>query len=357
MTFRSPYVLLLLMLVPFLGWRMWRSRSCKAVTFSSTQFASVMRPTLRQSLSWVPPFLKLLAVILLIICLAGPQEGRQRTTSSSEGIAIQLLVDRSGSMRALDFKKKGDPVDRLTAVKDVAGRFLIGDDQLGGRFNDLVGLVTFAGLANAQTPPTLDHTFVVSQLNATEIVTRRSDDGTAIGDAIGLAVEKLATLDRSQEKPIKSKIAILLTDGENTAGDMDPLQAAQLAKMMEIKVYTIGVGTKGRAPVPIRDPFTGAQRIVWDDVNIDEDTLQQIADTTGGKYFRATDTKSLEAIYVEIDRLEKTEVETKQFVDYRELAVQPIVLAGYSFPPFAWWALMVLSAAMLLQHTVFREAT
>lgn len=353
--FHSPYVLLLLLLVPLLAWRMWSCRKTHALSFSSTAFAASIKPTWRQKLTWLPPALLLATVSLLILCLAGPRDGRQKTTTSSEGIAIEILVDRSGSMRALDFKMEDQPVDRLTAVKDVAGRFVLGDKELGGRFNDLVGLVTFAGLATAQTPPTLDHAFVVSQLQQTQIVTRRSEDGTAIGDAIGLAVEKLSTLDKAQDKQIKSKIAILLTDGENTAGDLDPLQAAQLAKMMKIKVYTIGVGTNGQAPVPVRDPFTGRQRILWDDVNIDEETLQQIADTTGGKYFRATDTQSLEEIYVEIDRLEKTEVDSVQYVDYRELAVQPIQWGPRRVPPFAWWAMITLSVSVLLKNTVFRE--
>lgn len=353
--FHAPAYLLLLLALPLIVWRMWVLRETEAVAFSSTQFADFVRPTWRQKLAWMPAAFMLLAMSLLIICLAGPREGNQKTTTSSEGIAIQILVDRSGSMRALDFKKDDQPVDRLTAIKDVAGRFIMGDDKLAGRFNDLVGLVTFAGMATAQTPPTLDHGFVVSQLRETGIVTRRDEDGTAIGDAIGLAVEKLSTMDESQEKQIKSKIAILLTDGENTAGDLDPLQAADLAKMLKMKVYTIGVGTKGRAPVPIRDPFTGRQRILWDDVNIDEETLQQIAQTTGGKYFRATDTESLEAIYTEIDRLEKTEVESVQYVDYRELAVQDLRWGPRRIPPIAWWAMMSVSASMILKSTVFRE--
>ena len=353
--FHAPIYLLLLLAIPLLAWRMWAAGQMQAISFSTTQFSEFVRPTWRQKLVWIPPVLSLLAIALLIVCLAGPREGNEKTTTSSEGIAIQILVDRSGSMRALDFKKQDQPVDRLTAIKDVAGRFILGDDQLDGRFNDLVGLVTFAGMATAQTPPTLDHTFVVSQLHSAEIVTRRDEDGTAIGDAIGLAVEKLSTMDESQKKQIKSKIAILLTDGENTAGDLEPLQAADLAKMMDIKVYTIGVGTKGRAPIPVRDPFTGRQRILWDDVNIDEATLQQIAEKTGGKYFRATDTKSLEAIYSEIDRLEKTEVESIQYVDYRELAVQTMRFGSTKVPPLAWWAMMFVSASVLLKNTVFRE--
>ena len=230
--FHAPVYLLLLLGIPLLAWRMWGTRQTQAVSFSSTQFAEAIPRTWRQKLTWLPSALMLMAIALLVICLAGPRKGNQKTTTSSEGIAIQILVDRSGSMRALDFKLDDKPVDRLTAVKDVAARFIMGDGELDGRFNDLVGLVTFAGMATPQTPPTLDHGFVVSQLRTAEIVKRRDEDGTAIGDAIGLAVEKLSTMDESQEKPIKSKIAILLTDGENTAGDLDPQQAADLAKML-----------------------------------------------------------------------------------------------------------------------------
>ena len=255
--FHAPYVLLLLLLLPIIGWRIWAARGTKSLSFSNTSFADSMRPTLRQRTTWLPPILLLAAMALLIIALAGPREGRQQTIADTEGIAIEMVVDRSGSMRAMDFQKQDRPVDRLTAIKDVAGRFIIGEKELEGRFSDLVGLVTFAGSADGITPPTLDHAFLVSQLNATQIVDHRSEDGTAIGDAIGLATEKLSALDKNQQHPIKSKIVILLTDGENNAGDLDPIQAAELANMLGIKVYTIGVGTKGTAPVPVTDPFSG----------------------------------------------------------------------------------------------------
>jgi Ca-activated chloride channel family protein len=188
------------------------------------------------------------------------------------------------------------------------------------------------------TPPTLDHPFLVSQLNESSIVNRNSEDGTAIGDAIALAVEKLAALDKNQKQEIESKVIILLTDGENNSGSLEPIQAAELAKMMNIKVYTIGVGTKGRAPVPVTNAI-GRQIIRWMDVNIDEKTLQKIADTTNGKYFRATDTESLEEIYV----------------DYRELAVRPIHYGGLTFPPVALWAFLLLGLQMVLKNTFFRE--
>jgi Ca-activated chloride channel family protein len=290
-----------------------------------------------------------------MVALAGPREGREHTISDAEGIAIQLVVDRSGSMRAMDFQKQEQPVDRLTAIKDVVGRFVLGDHRLDGRFSDLVGLITFAGLADGMTPLTLDHTFVVAQLNKTAIVDRRSEDGTAIGDAIGLAIEKLSGLDKQQQHAIKSKIVILLTDGESNAGDLDPIQAAELAKTLDIKVYAIGVGTNGRAPVPVSDPFSGRIVMRWMDVNIDEETLEKIADTTGGKYFRATDTESLEEIYREVDRLEKSKVEEHHYVDYRELAVQPIQIGAMRLPAVAVCALVCIALHVLLKNTVFKE--
>jgi Ca-activated chloride channel family protein len=333
---------------------MWAARQSVSLAFSSTDFASSIRPTFRQRMMWVPAALTLLTMAVLIVALAGPREGRQETIANTEGIAIEIVVDRSGSMRAMDFKKQDVPVDRLTAVKDVVGRFVLGEGDLEGRFSDLIGLVTFARNADGMTPPTLDHPFLVSQLNESSIVNRNSEDGTAIGDAIGLAVEKLAALDKNQKQEIESKVIILLTDGENNSGSLEPIQAAELAKMMNIKVYTIGVGTKGRAPVPVTNAI-GRQIIRWMDVNIDEKTLQKIADTTNGKYFRATDTESLEEIYAEIDRLEKSKVEERQYVDYRELAVRPIHYGGLTFPPVALWAFLLLGLQMVLKNTFFRE--
>ena len=189
----------------------------------------------------------------MILSLARPRHGREQTIIESEGIAIQMVVDRSGSMRALDFKIENQHVDRLTAIKNVANKFVLGEDDsdtLPGRISDLIGLITFAGYADATTPLTLDHTFLMAQLDNTRIVSQRREDGTAIGDAISLAVEKLNSLDQRQQEKIESKVIILLTDGENTAGEVEPMQAAELAAAMGIKVYAIGVGTKGRAPFP-----------------------------------------------------------------------------------------------------------
>ena len=359
--FHHPWFLILLPLVPLVGWRLWTAGRENAVSFSSAIADWDVRPTWRQRLSWLPPALTLCALTLMIVSLARPRHGREQTMINSEGIAIEMVVDRSGSMQALDFQIDGRNVDRLTAIKNVAAKFVLGDedaDQAGalrGRISDLIGLITFAGYADAITPPTLDHAFLIAQLENAEIVTQRREDGTAIGDAISLAIDKLSSLDERQKEKIKSKIVILLTDGENTAGEIDPMQAAELAKSMGVKIYTIGVGTKGRAPYPVGRSRRGQVMVQYVAVNIDEKTLRAIADETGGEYFRATDTKSLESIYDEIDQLEKTKVETQQFVDYREFAVQAVRLGGYQVPALLLVALLLLAARAFLNFTILRQ--
>lgn len=353
--FYSPWYFLLLLLVPLLAWRLFSKRKTAGIHFSSIALAKDLSPTIRQRLMWLPPFLTLASIVCLIIAIARPREGREQTVVEGEGIAIEMVVDRSGSMQAMDFTVEGQRVDRLTAIKNVASKFVGGGDDLEGRFNDLVGLITFAGYADGETPPTLDHSFLISQLNSTQIVSTRGEDGTAIGDAISLAVEKLNGLDERQKDKVKSKVVILLTDGENNAGSLDPIQAAELAQTMGVKVYTIGVGTQGQAPVPVRDPFTGRQFMQMMQVHIDEQTLTKVAELTGGKYFRATDTDSLEQIYEEIDAMEKTKVEAQHFFDYRELAVQPYKLGGLTIPPILLLAFALLSARWILQETWLRE--
>ncbi len=352
--FHSPWWLLLLTILPMIGWRLFRKQQRCALDFSSISLTRQLTPSLRQRFLWLPKLLILVAMLLLILSLARPREGRERTVTETAGIAIEMIVDRSSSMQALDFKIDGDHVDRLSAIKSVAGKFILGDDELEGRFSDLVGLITFAGFADGVTPPTLDHGFLTASLNATKIVNRRNEDGTAIGDAIALAVEKLNALDENREQAVKSKIMILLTDGENTAGELEPIAAAELAQTLGIKIYTIGIGTKGQAPVPFVDPF-GRQRVQMMPVNIDEATLRKIAEVTKGKYFRATDTDSLTAIYEEIDRLEKTKVETENFVDYRELALQSWRPAGFFVPPLLLISLSCLILGVVLEKSWLRE--
>ena len=351
------FLLLLLLLVPLLIWRMIAGRRRAAIVFSSTKWLADLAPSWKQRLRWLPPALRVAAIVLLIVALARPQEGRKHTIVDSEGIAIELVVDRSGSMQAMDFKVNGEPVDRLTAIKDVATKFVIGGDKLPGRASDLVGLVTFARNADGIAPPTLDHAYLIGQLDHTQIATDRSEDGTAIGDGIGLAVEKLTDLGKGDERKMKSKVVILLTDGENNAGSVDPVQAAELAATVGVKVYTIGVGTKGRAPVPVVDPFTGRRTLQWAQVNIDEKTLTKVAEATGGKYFRATDTASLEQIYKDIDQLERTRVEARHFTDYRELAIEPLHAGALALPPLVLVAFLFLAAQIMLSNTLFRGIT
>jgi Ca-activated chloride channel family protein len=355
----DPWLLLLLLLVPWLGWRMRRVSLRGAIRFSSA--ASGWRParTWRQRLLWLPPLLTLVAVALMIVALARPRFGRDRSFLRSEGIAIQLVVDRSSSMRALDFQIDNRHVDRLAAIKHVAEKFVKGDteeasdSQLAGRASDLIGVITFAGYADALVPLTLDHEFLMDQLERTRIVDQRSEDGTAIGDALSLAVDKLNRLQDQSE--IESRVIILLTDGENTAGEIEPKQAAELAKTMGIKVYTIGVGTKGQAPYPVRVSPQGTILVRPVEVNIDEKTLRAIAELTGGRYFRATDTESLEEIYAEIDQMEKTQVEIQRWVDYREWSVQWATLYGYRMPPLLVIAIVLMMIRLILESSVLRQ--
>jgi Ca-activated chloride channel family protein len=264
-------------------------------------------------------------------------------------------------MQAMDFKLDGKPVDRLEAVKDVATTFIRGDarEHLDGRKADMIGLISFARFADNVSPLTLDHTYLIHQLEQARIVTDRSEDGTAIGDAIGLGVERLRSLqetrDRNGKAPIASRVIILLTDGENNAGDLDPLQAAEIAKQLGVRIYTIGVGTTGRAPVPAIDPFTGQRTLQWVNVSIDEETLRKVADATGGQYFRATDTDSLRDIYAHIDELEKTTIEERRVADYRELAIKTIPAGRWTLPPLLLMALVLMAARVILANTVWRS--
>ncbi|MBX3411114.1 MAG: VWA domain-containing protein [Pirellulales bacterium] len=360
MTFHSPSIwfALLLLLVPLVAWRLFVKRPWSAVKFSSLDVARATGSTWRTRLAWLPAALRVAALVVLVVALARPQWGKTLTTTDAEGIAIQMVVDRSGSMRAHDFELDGQPVDRLTALKRVAADFISGGEGLTGRTNDLVGLITFARFADATCPLTLDHGYTVDALRTSQIVSDEREDGTAIGDALGLAVERLQGLEDSRRDgaaPVKSKVIVLLTDGENNAGDLDPLAAATVAKTLGVKIYTIGVGTRGEAPVPVEDPFSGEMVMRWVQVSIDEETLTKLAEETGGQYFRATDTDSLERIYAEIDRLEKSKVEEQRFTDYRELAVQPFQERGWSFPPLLFAAFGLLAGECALSATLLRR--
>jgi Ca-activated chloride channel homolog len=225
----------------------------------------------------------------------------------------------------------------------------------------MIGLVTFAGYPDSKCPLTLDHSFLVSTLEQSQIVspeTAAEEDGTAIGEALALAVERLSDLDRRREvakvNRVKNKIIVLLTDGENNRGDIAPEKAAEMAKAMDITIYTIGAGTDGWAPRPQIGPFGGrSMRPVR--VSIDEDTLRGIAKITGGRYWRATDTESLKEVYAEINELEKTETEEKRYLQYKELATEGLRLGGFDIPPLLIIAMVLLILEVVLVNTRLRK--
>lgn len=311
-------------------------------------------------LRWIVPVLRGAAIALLALCIARPVIANQQTKVFVEGAALQFLIDRSGSMRALDFQLDGEQTDRLTAVKNVGGAFIQGGQGLTGRPNDLVGLITFARYADSLSPLTLDHGYVVDVLKKIQPAQNQSEDGTAIGEAVALGVDRLrdamknAPIDKGRQ-PIQSAAIILLTDGENNAGDIDPRVAADLAATYGIKIYAIGVGTHGTAPFPVGiDPF-GRQIIRNVPVTIDEELLKDLAKRTGGEFFRATDTSSLRAIYDQIDKLEKTKTEQRQSMHYTDLAVQSFRFGGVTIPPLLGGVLLLLCAELLLSTTRFRS--
>ena len=267
--------------------------------------------------------LRLLAISLLIIAVARPQTTSRRKNVSVEGIDIVLALDVSGSMLARDFKP-----DRLEASKDIARNFI------SKRPDDRIGLVIFSGEAFTQVPLTTDHAMIVNMFR--EIKSGMIEDGTAIGDGLATAVSRL------QEPDAISKVVILLTDGVNNAGSVDPMSAAEIAKLYGVRVYTIGVGSKGYAPYPVQTPFgTQMQQMK---VQIDEDLLKKIADETGGRYFRATGNARLREIFNDIDKLEKSKIDIQEFRKKYEM-----------FLPFALMALGLFIFEILLRYLVFRK--
>ncbi|HTJ41393.1 MAG TPA: VWA domain-containing protein [Kofleriaceae bacterium] len=276
------------------------------VVFSSIDALPARGASWRTRLAWLPDALIAAAVLALGVALAGPRTGDTQSRVRSEGIAILMTVDTSGSMAALDLSEPRTEQTRLDAVKSVFHRFTL------GRPDDAIGLVSFARYADTRAPLTLDHGNLLAALDALDITREPGEDGTAIGDGLALAVERLA------QAKAKSRVIILLTDGVNNAGVESPLGAAEWAKQNGIKVYTIGAGTNGMAPIRVESPFGGTE-LVSTPVEIDEELLQKIAETTGGRYFRATDNKSLATIYGEIDKLERTQMSETRFTEYREL--------------------------------------
>lgn len=299
--FENPRILwLLLLLVPMVAYYVYRTLQGRAAIQVSTVSGLLkLRHTYRYWLRHTPFVLRLLVVALVIFAMARPQSSEESQNVNAEGIDIVMALDISGSMLARDFSP-----DRLTAAQDIGSKFII------ARPTDRIGLVVFAGEAFTQSPITTDHVSLVNLMN--QIKSGMIADGTAIGNGLATAVNRL------KESDAPSKVIILLTDGVNNSGQIDPLTAAQIAADYGIRVYTIGVGSEGVAPTPTINEWGGIS-FVQAKVEIDEDILRQIADKTGGRYFRATDNTKLAEIYAEIDQLEKTKVEVENFVKYSEV--------------------------------------
>jgi Ca-activated chloride channel family protein len=313
--FRDPWFFLLLILIPLLIYRHFRRQHGK-VRFSSTGDLERIRPSWALWARHGLLALRCIAVLLLVLALARPQKGKVETRITTEGIDIILAVDVSGSMLAEDFQLGGKHYNRLYVVKDVVREFI------KGRENDRIGIVTFAGRPYTLCPLTLDYGWLIQQLDRARI--GMIEDGTAIGSAIATSTNRLRSSDA------KSRIIILLTDGRNNAGRVDPITAADAASTLNVKIYTIGAGTKGLAPFPV-DDFFGNKVYRQVKIEVDDDSLRKIAQKTEGTYFRATDTDSLRRIYKEIDEMEKTEIESTEFLEYKEFYPYLLVLATIAF--------------------------
>ena len=324
--FANPVFLYFLLVIPVLtAWYIFRHLKGKPeLAFSSHRFLAGTKHTFKQYFYHILFIFRILAISLLIIALARPQSTLSREDVTIQGIEIVMALDISGSMLAEDFKP-----NRLEAAKEVGKEFI------KGRPNDRIGLVVFSGEAFTQVPLTVDHGVLTTLFD--EIKSGMIEDGTAIGDGLATAVNRL------KESKAISKVIILLTDGVNNRGSLDPLSGAEIAKLYGLRVYTIGVGTIGTAPYPVQTPF-GIQYQNMP-VEIDEPLLQKIAGMTDGKYFRATNNAKLREIYQEIDQLEKSKIDVTIFQKKRE-----------EFLPFALFALGLLLIEFLFRNLYFRSA-
>ncbi len=321
----NPTYLYFLLVIPLLiGWYWFRHRTYDAdLSFSGLEAFDLQTKSKKVWLRHSMFVLRLLALSLLIIAIARPQSTSRRQNVSVEGIDIVLALDVSGSMLARDFKP-----DRLEASKEIARNFIL------KRPDDRIGLVIFSGEAFTQVPLTTDHAMIVDMFR--EIKSGMIEDGTAIGDGLATAVSRL------KESDAISKVVILLTDGVNNSGSVDPMSAAEIAKLYGVRVYTIGVGSKGFAPYPVQTPFgTQMQQMK---VQIDEELLKKIADETGGRYFRATGNARLRQIFNDIDKLEKSKIDIQEFRKKYEM-----------FLPFALLALGLFVLEILLRFMVFKK--
>ena len=325
--FASPYGLILLALIPITIWYGIRRMHGPALASSGTGAVEGLPKSAIIKLQGLMPMLFYIALALMIVALARPQWGTRQMQVSDSGINIILAVDLSESMAALDFKHQGKIINRLEAIKNVVQEFI------GNRNGDRIGMVVFGSQAYTQLPLTRDYNTIATMLERLKI--GAAGRATAIGDAMGISLKRLEDIES------RSNIIILLTDGRSNSGEFEPLAAAAIAKEKGVKVYTIGVGSKGRAPFLVNDAIFG-QRYVYQRVDMDEQALQAIADETGGLYFRAENMEGLKKIYATIDEMEKTEVKTKTFAEYNDLY-------GYLLLP----GLGLLGIWIILQNTRF----
>ena len=327
--FLQPEWFWLLALLPIV--LLWRGRRgpVAAIEYSDISLARDVARRGRSRIGLLLWLLPILAGALMIVGLARPQRADGRTLITANGIDIVLGLDVSGSMQALDFQIDHQRVNRIEVVKSVVSKFI------EERQDDRIGIIAFAGTPYLVSPITLDHDWL--QQNLERVAVGSVDDGTAIGSALAASVNRLRLTQA------KSKVVILLTDGVNNTGKISPLAAAEAAKAMGVKVYTIGVGVRGEAPLPVRDA-AGNWHVVTAKVDVDEKTLQAIADETGGKFYRATDTDSLQRIYEQINRLEKTAQTVQKFEHTEELY-------PYALIP----ALAIMGLSLLLQQTRLRR--
>ena len=329
MTWANPYWLWLLTLLPIIiGYHVWRHWQQKrpSLTFSDTSKLRDLPGNWRSYGQWVAPVLKWIAFALIVMAMARPQFVNTTVERDAEGIDIVLALDISTSMKAEDLKP-----NRFQAARNVA------KDFIEKRISDRIGLVVFARKSFTVVPPTLDYRLLKQLLD--EVQMGVIEDGTAIGMGIATAVNRL------KESEAESKVIILLTDGQNNSGEIDPVTAADLAVTYGIKIYTIGAGTRGTAPYPIQDPIFG-KRYQNVRVDIDEDMLTEIANLSDGSYFRATNTEQLQEIYNQIDELEKTKVEEQIFTDYQDLYLRFLIPAFF-----------LLILAVVSDKILFRTAT
>jgi Ca-activated chloride channel family protein len=333
--FRDPAFLLVGLVAPLVY--ALAARPPASVTYSSLALADAAPRSLRTRFTPLPALLLALATLALAVALAGPRTGDATSRIEREGIAILMVVDRSGSMQARDFVRGDVSQSRLDVVKQVFRSFVSGEDGGDGRPDDLIGLVSFARYADSLCPLTLDHGNLLAILGDVEIVTEPGEDGTAVGEGLALAVERLRALD------VSSKVAILLTDGVNNAGEIDPLHAADLAAQHGIKVYAIGAGSTGLAPVPVRLPG-GRTMLRRAYVEMDEETLRAIASRTGGRYFHAADAEALADVVDEIDRLERSRVAEVRYLTYE-----------YHYAGWVIAATLLMAGGALLSGSLLRR--